>query len=74
MQYIVKYIKQMELLNKIIDYINHIRLFKRMMLPVELVSANRTSRTDAFQDIKAKSLIEQKFSYSEVPKPTIIAK
>jgi len=58
MQYAIEYLKQKELNNKTIDHINYMWLYKKMILPIELVSTSGNGQTDAFWDIEAESLIE----------------
>ena len=44
-----------------IQMINLVRLYKKLYLPVELVGIRGNSQTQAYNDIKVKSLIKQKF-------------
>ena len=59
MSYITEYIKNNKLQKEVYDYINYVRLFKKAIIPVELVSDRGGQITDYFNDIKIESLIEQ---------------
>ena len=59
MSYATKYIKNNKLQKEVYDHINHIQLFKKAIIPVELVGNRRGQTTDYFNDIEMESLIEQ---------------
>ena len=58
MQYATEYVEQAKLQSKIMDYINHIRIYKKMLLPIELIGATGNGKIELFQTIEAKSIIE----------------
>ena len=63
-----KYIKTNKLDEMIIQKINIVRLWKQIYLPIELVGANRNSKTKAYEHINERSIIEWKFLFTTVPK------
>ena len=55
MSYTIEYIKSNNLKNKVFDHINHIHLFKKVIIPVALVGDRGGWRTNYFDAIKIKS-------------------
>jgi len=55
MDYAVKYVKEMKLNPNIILPINHMRHYKKLYLPCELVGMSSRIRTNAFTDVESKS-------------------
>ena len=72
MDYTKKYIKVNKLLEEVFDQINHIRLYKEMILPAELVRAREQNIASTFQYINIKSLLKQKINFPSVKKPPLI--
>ena len=72
-EYINDYIKVAKLPNKVFDQINHIRLFKRAVIPVELTRARGQRTTECYDKIEVKSMLEQNINFLEIQKPTIKA-
>ena len=58
MNYTVEYIKQNKMKAEIYDQINHMRLYKRAVLLVELIEKQGQSIIECFESIEAKSLLE----------------
>ena len=70
-EYAEQYIKEKNMDNTIFNQINHIRLYKEMIIPVELVRVRGRDRTKAYNKLEAKSILKQKVNFPIVTKPTI---
>ena len=53
-----EFMKEKELKEYCMDKINHVRLYKQMVLLVELVSGRGRKQTKAYDKIEAKSLLK----------------
>jgi len=67
MDYTVKYIKEKQLNKRIISRINHVRLFKQMYLPCELVGLTSQKATKAKEDVYKKSCLKWKIPFNTIP-------
>ena len=68
--YAVKYLKEKQLNERIILRLNHVRSFKQMYLPCELVGLTGQKAIKAIEDIYAKSCLKQKIFFNTIPKPS----
>ena len=57
MQLVVEFVKERKLNQQSYDEINHVRMYKQMILPTEIVRARRRKLIEAFDNIEAKSLL-----------------
>jgi len=70
MDYATKYVKELNLSNKILAFINHVRLFKSIILPYELVGLEGMCRIYEMRNLMEKSCIRWKIEFSKIPKPS----
>ena len=70
MDYAVKYLKEKQLNERIISRLNHMRSFKQIYLPCELVRLTSQKATKAIEDVYAKSCLKWKISFNTIPKPS----
>ena len=70
MDYASQYIEVEGLNNKRIAPINHVRLYKRMMLPCELVGFSGEMRTRELREKELNSCLEWKIEFEKMPKPS----
>ena len=54
----------------IFDQINYVRLYKEMIISTELVRARGGERTNAYNELKKKSLLKWNVKFPKVQKPT----
>ena len=71
MQLAVEYIQQNKLKLEIFDQINHIWLYKKAILPVELIESNGRIVTECFEAIENKSMLKWVFNSLDIPKLTL---
>ena len=74
MQLVVEYIQQNKLKLEIFDQINYVRLYKKVILPVELIGSNGRIVTEYFKEIENKSMLKWVFNFPDVSKPTLRSK
>ena len=65
----MEYIKCNKLKSEVYNQINHVRLYKKVVLPIELVRNQSRVVTEYFKTLEAESLIEWKFQFLETLKP-----
>ena len=70
MDFVREYVTQLKLNESIIAPINQVRIFKRMYLPCELIGLNGNRLTKEARDEDAKSVIEWKIKFDDVPRPS----
>ena len=61
MKYTVEYIQQNKLKVEVFNQINHVRLYKKAVLPIELIENQGRILTECFESIEASSLLEWRF-------------
>ena len=66
--YAVDYVNKKDLGKEIISPINHIRTYKRMFLPCELLGMSGDFWTIEYSQIDKKSCLMWKFEFKKVPK------
>ena len=69
MEFAADYAKEKELKNDVFDQINHVRLFKNIILLVEIVGARGLVTTECYDKIEVKSIIEWKIEFPPIAKP-----
>jgi hypothetical protein len=69
MDYAVEYVTERELTKKTLQAINHVRLYKRMLLPCELIGFHGDQVTKEARDTLERSSILWKIQFDEVRKP-----
>ena len=69
MDYVVKYVKEKKYSYDVVEAINHVRLFKKMILPCELVGLKGDKETKEAREVCEKSSIIWKVQFEEVRKP-----
>ena len=57
MQLVAEFIKERKLNQQSYDEINHVRMYKQMILPAEIVRARGRKLIEVFDNIEAKSLL-----------------
>ena len=70
-EFVIEYIKEKKLKNEVFDQINHIRLYKKIILLVELVRDQVLATTECYDRIEAESIIEQKINFPPILKLTL---
>ena len=65
-EYAEQYIKEKNIDDAIFNQINHIRLYKEMIIPAELVRARGGERTNAYNELEKKSLLKQNLKFPKV--------
>ena len=70
MDYAIDYVNKRNLLKKILASINHMRLYKEMILLCELVRIEGSCKTLEFRNINDKSCIKWKIKFPKLPKPS----
>ena len=73
MKFTANYAKEKELKNEIFDQTNYARLFKNIILLVEIVRARGLAITEYCERIEVKSMIEWKIEFPPITKPNIKA-
>ena len=73
MEFAANSAKEKELKNDAVDQINHIRLFKNIIIPIEIIRARGLETTEYYNKIEAKSIIEQNIDFPLITKPNIKA-
>ena len=68
MEYVTEYIKEKELRSEVYDQINHIQLYKKVILLAEVVWARGLLTTEYYNRIEVKSIIEWKLTFFNVTK------
>ena len=68
MYYIEKYTKENNLDDAIFDQINHIRLYKKLIIPAKLVRARGRERTNAYNKLEEKSILKWNINFPKVTK------
>ena len=63
-----EYVKEKDLLNGFWDEINLIRIYKKMILLLELVGVKGRCRIEAYDNVNKKSLLKWKIDFSKVKK------
>ena len=58
MEFIVEYIKEKGLKNDSVDQINHMRLFKKVILLAEIIGARGRATTECYETIEERSMLE----------------
>ena len=69
MEEAVRHVKTKGLNKETIDQTNHVRLNKKVLLPMELVGATERLRTEAFDKINSASQMRWKFEFTEGDSP-----
>ena len=69
MDYTVIYVEENEMIYKIIEAINHVRIYKRMILPCELTGFFGNKVTREAREVFERSSIMWKIKFDVVPKP-----
>ena len=70
MDYAIEYAKEKEMDEKIIQLINHVRLYKRIILPYELVSLMGREETKSYKNELERSYLMWKVPFPILPKPS----
>ena len=68
--YVIECIKAKEMNLKTIALINHMRIYKHMILPCELLGLMGCSETQSFKNVPDKSYFTWKIPFLIVPKPS----
>ena len=69
MDYAIKYVKEKELTCEVAEAINHVRMYKKMILPCELVGFRGDKETKEAREVFELSTILWKVKFDEVRKP-----
>ena len=69
MDYAVMYVEEKEMPLSTIEAINHVRLFKKMMLPCELIGFHGNKITKEVREVMSESSIKWKIKFDIVSKP-----
>jgi len=70
MDYAISYVKERKLNPKIIAPINHVRQFKKMFLPCELVGLRGNVKTYQFTSLEASSCLKWNIAFPQMPRPS----
>jgi len=70
MDYAIEYAKEKEIDEKIIQLINHVRLYKRIILPCELVGLKGREETKSYKNELERSCLMWKVPFLILPKPS----
>jgi len=73
-KYVIEYISSKELHKVTYNQINHIHLYKKILLLAEIVGAEGRCETEYYFNFKATSILQWKIKFPKVVKPTTIAK
>ena len=68
MDMVVEYIRNQEFRSEIIALINQVRIYKRMMLPCELIGFQGSNKIKEARECEEKSYVIWKFDFEVVPK------
>ena len=74
MKYVIEYISSKELHKVIYNQINHVHLYKKILLPAEIVGAEGRCKTKYYFNFEATSTLQWKIKFLMVAKPITIAK
>jgi len=70
MEYAIKYVSQTNKSHNIISIINHVRIYKQMLLPFELVGMTGNKQTAEWKQYYKKSCIKWKINFPEITRPS----
>ena len=70
MDYAEEHVRCKEIGKKLLAPLNHVRLWKQMVLPCELIGLTGTKKTKACQQIESKSSLKWIISFPTLPKPS----
>ena len=70
MDFAVEYVKRQGMSTKVIAPLNHVRLFKQMIMPCELVGLSGTAETKAYRQFDCRSCLKWKIPFPKMPKPS----
>ena len=70
MDFAISYVKEGKLNPKIIAPINHVRQFKKMFLPCELVGLRGNVKTYQFTSLEAISCLKWNIAFPQMPRPS----
>ena len=70
MAYAREYAKEEQLNSKTVMSLNHVRLYKRIFLPCELIGQNGKEQTSAYRNDNEKGQIKWTFYYYDVELPS----
>jgi len=70
MDYVAEYVREKDRSNNDITLLNHMRLYKKMILPCELVDLMGNRETNGFRDEIAMSCLKWKIVFPVIPKPS----
>ena len=70
MNYEIDYVKEKNLAKKILAPINHIRLYKEIILSFKLVRLEGICKTLEFRNTNDKGCIKWKIKFPKLPKPS----
>ena len=71
MEFIAEYVKEKGLKNNFIDQINHIRLFKKVILLEEIIRVRGSATTECYETIEERSILEWNIEFPLIEKPNI---
>ena len=74
MNYVIEYIISKELNKVKYDQINHVRLYKKILIPAKIVRVEGGRKTECYCNFEATSILKWKIKLPVVLKPTIIAR
>ena len=66
MEEAVRHVKMKGFKKELVDQINHVRLHKKVNLPVELVGSRGRSRTGSFDKTNSKSQFKWRFKFPKI--------
>ena len=69
MEFIAEYVKEKGLKNDSVDQINHMRLFKKVILLAEIIRVRGLATIEYYERIEEKSMIEWNIEFSLIEKP-----
>ena len=69
MDYSIKYVKAEELDYNVVEAINHVRIFKKMILPYELIGFRGDKVTKEAREVYERSAIIWNVKFEEIRKP-----
>ena len=70
MDYVVEYVKANDMNKNDVAPLNHMRLYKQMILPCELVGLIGRDKMDGYRNEIALSCLKQKIVFPVMPKPS----
>ena len=68
MEFVAEYVKEKGLKNDSIDQINHVRLFKKIILPAEIIRARGRATIECYETIEERSILEQNIELPPIEK------